>query len=64
MEQLQLSLGESRRKRRRRTAAKPKDAAFAEALGAAREILQWRLGPNPPEWRVLRLANAMIEQAQ
>lgn len=31
----------------------------AEAMRDARDILQWRIGPNPPEWRVERLAEAL-----
>lgn len=32
---------------------------FAEAMRDARDILEWRLGPNPPRWRVYRLAQAL-----
>lgn len=68
MEQLQLSLQEPRPKRRqrskRRRSEQPKDGAFAAAMRDAREILQWRVGPNVPEWRVYRLAMALCEQAK
>lgn len=37
----------------------PKDPAFAEALRDATDIRQWTDGPNPPPWRVYRLAQAL-----
>lgn len=39
--------------------ARPKDPAFAEALRDATDIRQWTDGPNPPPWRVYRLAQAL-----
>jgi hypothetical protein len=32
-----------------------------EAVRAATDILEWRLGCAPPEWRIVRLAQALIE---
>jgi hypothetical protein len=44
-----------------RTAAPVKDAAFLEAMRDARDIVEWRLGPDAPGWRVFRLAQALID---
>ena len=41
--------------------ARPKDPAFAEAMRDAKDLLEWRLGPNAPGWRVFRLAQALID---
>ena len=41
--------------------ARPKDPAFSEAMRDATDILEWRLGPNAPGWRVYRLAQALID---
>lgn len=33
----------------------------AEAMQDAEDILRWTLGPNPPGWRVYRLALALAD---
>jgi hypothetical protein len=38
-----------------------KDAAFSQAMRDAKDILEWRLGPDAPGWRVFRLAQALID---
>jgi hypothetical protein len=39
--------------------ARPKDAAFEEALRDAADIREWTDGPRPAPWRVYRLAQAL-----
>jgi hypothetical protein len=41
--------------------ARPKDAAFEEALRDARDIREWTDGPRAASWRIYRLAQAMID---
>jgi hypothetical protein len=36
--------------------------ALSQAVQDARDILEWRLGPRPPQWRVLRLAQVLMGQ--
>lgn len=57
-----LPLPHHRRRKRKSAAPAVRDAGFAEAMRDARDILQWRVGPNVPEWRVYRLAIAISGQ--
>ena len=41
--------------------ARPKDAAFEEALRDATDIRRWTDGPRPASWRVHRLAQALLD---
>jgi hypothetical protein len=41
--------------------ARPKDAAWAEAMADATDIRQWTDGPRASSWRIYRLAQALFD---
>lgn len=63
MEQLQFSLEHPRKKRKKRRARAPAESTDAAFVRDATDILQYTLGPNPPGWRIYRLARLLREAA-
>lgn len=39
---------------------RPQETAFDEAMRDAQDIRQWTDGPNPPPWRIYRLAQVLV----
>ena len=63
-EQASFDLPLPQHRRKRQASVRAKDGAFAEAMRDARDVIEWRLGPNAPEWRIFRLAQAMAGQSR